>query len=276
MGEKIVYIRRVEKNDKTRLPKDLLSESKKTLGPTFNHFGQIMKGVTDEEERKILPGIIAVSVSDATFAKRAEDFWANITINVPTGRGTPLNVFVESDGVPSAPLDYVKYKFALKHKHVILEEKIEDNPTALYYIHDPATASEKQKSGLKLRNEAKLKYLELIQDEDKMNAILAVMTNYRNPKVLTSEDKQVILEGVSVKTPKEFIDTLKDTKITMKAFIYRAIDAGILKEAGKRIIYDNDSLGEDIGSVIAFLTSKEGSGVRVQLEGKLSEWELKK
>lgn len=276
MRERIVYIRRIEKNDRTRLPKDLLIESKRPIGPSWNKFGEVLKGVTGEEERLIMPDIIGVSLTDPSFARSISEFWFNITILVPSGDGVKLNVAVNEAGIPAAPLDYVKYKFAKKHLAVAPEEDLDANPAALFYIHDPATATEKRASQLDVRNKAKFKYLELIQDENKMDSVLSVLSTYKNPVLLSKDEKILLLEDISAKKPVEFITTVEDTKLQAKSFIYRAINAGIFKESGSRIIYDDTILGEDLDSAVAFLKSKEGSRVYVSAEGKLSQWALTK
>lgn len=276
MQERIVYIRRIIKNDRTRLPKDLLIESKRPVGASWNKFGEVLKGVTGDEEKKIMPEVLGVSLNDPTFAATCKEFWFNIKIDVPPGDGAKLNVTVGEDGLPLAPLDYIKYKYAKKHREVAAEEELESNPAALFYIHDPATATEKRASELGLRNKAKLKYLELIQDENKMNSVLSVITTYRNPAHLTMDDKALILEEQALRNPAKFIETMDDTKLQMKSFIYRAITAGIFKESGTRIIYDDTIIGEDLDSSVAYLKSKEGSRVYASAEGKLSQWSLTK
>jgi hypothetical protein len=277
MTDRIVYIRRVEKNDRTRLPKDLLMDSKRPIGASFNKFGQVLKGITGEEEAKIMPEIIGVSKSDPTFAKQVEQFWYNITIPVPPGSGVKLNVTLDESGYPKAPFDYIKFKFAVKHRNVVPEEKtMEDHPYALFYVHDPVSDNDRKKLELGLRNTAKFKYLELIQDEKKMDSVLSVLTSYKNPGVLTKDDKTLILENESIKQPQAFIDAVNDSKLELKSFIYRAINAGVFKESGTRIIYDDNIIGEDLDSAVAYLKSKQGSGIYAQAEGKLNQWTLNK
>ena len=277
MTERIVYLRRVERNDKTRLPKDLLQDSKRPIGASYNKFGQVLKGVTGEEEKRIMPEILGVSVTDPMFGKTVETFWFNISIPVPPGLGVKLNVTVDESGYPVAPLDYVKFKFAVKHKNVVPEDAaMADHPYALFYVHDPVSDKEKKAAELGLRNTAKLKYLELIQDEKRMDDVLSVITSYRNPSVLTLDDKQLILEKESIKQPQAFIEAVSDTKLQLKSFIYRAINAGVFKESGSRIIYDDEIIGEDIDSAVAFLKSKQGSATYTQAEGKLHQWTLNK
>lgn len=277
MAERIVYIRRVEKNDKTRLPKDLLQDSKRPIGASFNKFGQVLKGITGEEEKRIMPEILGVSANDPNFGKTVDNFWYNISIPVPPGTGVKLNVTVDETGYPKAPLDYVKFKFATKHRNVVPEDAlIDDHPYALFYTHDPVSDKEKKALELGLRNTAKLKYLELIQDERRMDDVLSVITSYRNPSVLTSEDKKLILENKSEKEPQLFIDTVLDNKLQLKSFIYRCINAGVFKESGSRIIYDDEIIGEDIDSAVAFLKSKQGSAIYTQAEGKLNQWQFNK
>lgn len=275
MQERIVYIRRVEKNDKTRLPKDLLMDSKKTIGPSFDKFGQVLKGITGTEEKALMPEIIGVSVTDPTFSKQVEEFWKNISINIPSGSGTKLNITVVNE-VPVAPLDYIKYKFALRHKSTVEESNLDSNPYALYYIHDPASAKEKSASLLKVRNEAKMKYLELIQDTDKVDAVVSVMTRFKNPASLTPNDKELLLEELSVNSPQEFIATVKDETLTLKSFIYRCINAGVFVEAGTRVICDGNIIGQDMLDAVAYLKSKAGNQIYVQAQGKLTQWETKK
>lgn len=276
MTERIVYIRRVDKNDKTRLPKDLLIDSKRPIGSSWNKYGQILKGVTGEEEKRIMPEILGVSLSDPGFGKAVEMFWKNINIYVPWGTGVKLNIAVDETGFPKAPLDYVKYQYARKHKNVAPEEKVDSSPYALFYIHDPVSVSERRALEIGVRNKAKLKYLELIQDEQKMDAVLSVATKYKNPMGLSNEEKQVILEKESDQNPEEFLKILEDENLFIRSFIYRCINAGVFKQSGARIIYDEEVIGLDISSAVAYLKSKEGSRIKVTAEGKLHQWELNK
>jgi hypothetical protein len=276
MSDRIIYIRRVEKNDRTRLPKDLLIDSKQSIGASFDKYGQVLKGVTGAEERAIMTELVGVSTNDPGFAKAVEMFWKNFNLPVPAGGGVKLNVGLAPDGSPVAPLDYIKYKFALKHKHVAPEEKVEDYQQAKFYIHDPVTQTAKKVSELSLRNEVKLKYLELIQDEKKMDAVISIMTSYRNPSVLTADEKQLVLEQESERKPKEFLKLIGDDKLMMKSFIHRAVSAGVITQSGNRVIYEDEILGEDIDSATKFLMSKEGSKFLVKIEGKLSQWSLNK
>jgi hypothetical protein len=277
MAERIVYIRRVEKNDRTRLPKDLLQESKRPIGASFNKFGRVLKGITGDEEKRIMPEILGVSANDPGFGRAVDQFWYNINIPVTPGAGVKLNISVDETGYPIAPLDYVKFKFATKHRNVVPEDQLlADHPYALFYTHDPISDKEKKSLELGLRNTSKLKYLELIQDEKRMDDVLSVITSYRNPSILAPDDKKLILENESIKNPQKFIDTVLDKKLQLKSFIYRGINAGVFKESGTRIIYDDEIIGEDLDSAVAFLKSKQGSSLYTQAEGKLNQWELNK
>lgn len=273
--ERIIYIRRVEKNNKSRLPKDLLMDSRVAIGASFNKFGKVLKGLTGEEEEKIMPEILGTSLNSPDFGREVERFWHNISIKIPPGMGAKLNVAVDN-GKPVAPLDYAKYKYATQHRRVASEDKVDSDPYAMFYIHDPASETEKQIAQLGMRNKAKLKYLELIQDETKMDSVLSVLTSYKNPLILEKQDKELILEKVSTQKPDEFIAAVEDDKLTIKSFIYRCITAGVFKESGTRIIYDDNIIGEDLGSAVAYLKSKQGSGIYAQAEGKLHQWALKK
>lgn len=252
-------------------------ESKQPIGASWNKFGRVLKGVTGEEEKRIMPEILGVSANDPSFGKEVEKFWYNITIPVPPGAGVKLNVGLDKDGFPIAPLDYVKFKFVTQHRNVVPEDELlADHPYALFYTHDPVSDKEKKANELGLRNEAKLRYLELIQDDKRMDDVLSVITSYRNPSVLAPDDKKLILENESNKNPQKFIDTVADSKLKLKSFIYRGINAGVFKESGSRIIYDDEIIGEDLDSAVAFLRSKQGSAIYTQAEGKLNQWALTK
>lgn len=249
-------------------------ESKRPIGASYNKYGTVLKGIEGEEERKVMPEILGISANDLSFNKKCEEFWYNISIQVKHGSGTKLNITVR-DGVPLYPLDYIKWKFALVHKQVAkTENSLEGNPYALFYIFDPISAQTLQISELKIRNDAKLKYLELIQDEAKVDAVIAVLTDYKNPSILSKEEKELILEDRSSKKAEEFIKVVTDKKLIMKAFVYRAISAGVFKQSGSRLMYDEVILGENLDSTVAFLHSKEGSKYYVTAEGKLNEWYL--
>jgi hypothetical protein len=102
------------------------------------------------------------------------------------------------------------------------------------------------------------------------------LTSYRNPAILSSDDKKLILESESTKKPVEFVKAVEDDKLAIKSFVYRCINAGVFKESGTRVIYEDEILGDDMSSAVAYLKSKEGSKVRVSAEGKLSQWTLTK
>lgn len=271
--ERIVYIRRIIGADRTRLPKDLLLEAKRPIGASFNEFGQILKGVTGEEEKKYMPGIIGISASDPSFSKKVEDFWTNITIHVDPNVGTKLDLTKGDDGEYISPFDYIKYRYCLKYKKVCPSEKeLPKHQKALFYIYDPDEEKQILASKLALRNEAKLKYLELIQDEDKMEAVISLMTSHKNPINLSLEEKQLIIEQKADAEPEKFLEVINDEDLLMKSFIYKCISAGVFRQSGTRIIFEDNILGEDIDSSVKFLKSKEGSKYYVSAEGRLNEW----
>ena len=80
--------------------------------------------------------LLDVSPEHVDWPRHSKKFWAEMTI--PVGfTGVELEVGVEEDGSPISIMDYLKYKFALKHPHVALtKEEMDEDFAKKFYIQD--------------------------------------------------------------------------------------------------------------------------------------------
>ena len=113
---KKVYLR--QKEILNHLPKAVRAEAVMRISSVYVN-RQPLKGFTLEEEKKYLVGILDVNPDHVDWPKHSKQFWAELTI--PVGfTGVELEISTDKDGKPVNIMDYIKYRFALKHPHVAL------------------------------------------------------------------------------------------------------------------------------------------------------------
>ena len=109
MSTKLVYLLRRENT--TNLPDDVYVDAKRRIGSVFDSTGSLLTGLSLDEQKRILPSVIGMSPTDMGWANKVRKFYAELTIEVPQN-GVELNITLDEDGNPVAPMEYVKFRFA--------------------------------------------------------------------------------------------------------------------------------------------------------------------
>lgn len=258
---KTVFIYR--RPNTTNLPDDVYSEAKRRIGSVYTKGGDILKGLTIAEQKRWLPEILGISPNEAGWAQMVRRYFANLTIEVPP-TGVELNISVDEEGNPINVVDYIKWKFALGHPHVSTNEK---GSAGRYYISDPQKEEAAKVAAGRNKKDAYKALILVSEDADKTVQVLkafGVRTDGMTPAQL-----ELALEAKVEENPTEFVRVCNDKNLEMVAFIWDAIETGVLRKSGNTFLFGDEVLGDDMEQAIRFLNTKKNSEVLLDIKAKV-------
>jgi len=263
MSEKIVYLFRRENT--TNLPDDVYVEAKRRVGSVFDKNGNLVKGLSLDEQSRILPSIIGMSSNDPGWSNAVRRFYAEMSIEVPQ-KGVELDISVAENGEPNSPMDYVKFRFAANHPHVAEDE---DNMGlgSRYYFFDPAKDEKIRVAETRQRKDAYKALILVCEEEKKMDQVLQAYGQRIAGK--TRDQKELLLETLTDQDPAEFIRVCEDKNLEFIALINECLDVSVLSKAGNTYMFGDEVLGEDQEQAVRFLKLKRNSGTLQNIKAKL-------
>lgn len=263
MNTKKVFLLRRENT--TNLPDDIYVDAKRRIGSVFDNNGDLLKGLSLDEQTKILPAIIGVSPNDSTWSSQVRKFYAELTIEVPQA-GVELNITKDEEGNPEAPLDFVKFRFAALHPHVA-EEQDSPNSGTRYYFYDPKKDQEERIQDTKIRKEAYKNFILVCEDEEIMNQMLrAFGTKIED---LNKDEKEVELESLVDLDPQEFIRLANDKDLQYISLINDCLDKSVIRKVGNTFMFGDEEIGEELEGAVKALKLKRNSGMLQDIKSKL-------
>jgi len=198
---KKIFLRRREVNN--HLPKAVQAEAVMKLSSVYVN-RQPLKGITPKEEKELMQGILDVSPEHVDWPRYSKKFWAEMTI--PVGfTGVELEVGVNEDGSPLSIMDYLKYKFALKHPHVALtKEEMDKDSAKRFYIQDLTREDKVKNTEIQFNKDADKEFIKLSSNPKNMKRVLRLLSN-TNPDRMTDEQvENALYEIKNSKTIEEF------------------------------------------------------------------------
>lgn len=264
MSQKTVFLFR--RDNTTNLPDDVYVDAKRRIGSVFDKQGNLLKGLSLDEQKNILPSVIGMSANDPNWSNAVRRFYAEMTIDVPQA-GVELNISMDENGEPEAPLDFVKFRFAALHPHVAEAEDTNVHNTR-YYFYDPKVEEEARVAETRLKKEAYKALILVCDDEKQMDLVLKA--SGVNTNSLSKEQKELELEDLVELDPSEFIRVSKDKNIESIALINECLDTEVLRKSGNTYLYGDEVLGEDLEQTIRFLNLKRNSGTLQDIKAKLN------
>ena len=268
MASQTITIHRRDKN--TNMPKELLEESKRKIGSAYAKAGGPIKGLSPEEEKKVLPRLLGISFNDPNYYAKSKRFFEELSVEVPTS-GASLEVGKDDTGIPYNVLDYIKYKFILAHPHVANTEKeLTNNAKFEYYIHDSKLALKRAHSAVNSNKKAYAEFIKISADEDKMNIVLLALG--QNPDQMDSQSKEIWLEDYTKTEPENFYIVASNKNLEWEAFLNECLTYGVLRQVGNALLYMDDKLGDDREETILHLKSKKNSSTLTVLKAKLDSF----
>lgn len=269
MSSRIVAIKR--RPNTTNIPANLYEESKKKIGSYFSeHGGTVGTGLTIEEEKKFMPRILGVAPTDITYNKQVQEYFANMTIDVPA-TGVNLEVGLDSDGEPLNLNDYIKWKFVQACPEVARSQEEMNSMKHLYFLYDPKLKLEADYEKLRNKKDAYKEFIKLSVNENKLLAVMAVC-GIEAPSKLDTKTRELTMEKFVTENPGRFMEVLADSNLEMKAFILDCIRTGILQRIGTAILNGDQRLGGTMEEAIEKLKDKTESETLTVLKARLQEY----
>lgn len=252
----------------SHLPTEVLNERKVKLASVWKN-RRPLKGLTDEEQRKLLPNFIGVSPEADDFQKQVNNFYRELTVDVPSG-GRTLEVGVDENGVPYNEEDYIIYKFAKAHPLVSKDkEEAQGNRTKKFFFYSP----EKETKKINKHNKYKTKaYIELskIEERSELDMYARILTDSR-PEYLSTEQVENLLTDFIDNDPKEFVLATKDKFVGLRSEVYDMLNYDVIEKSGSQYLFVDEILGQTVDEIVNFMRDDRNSGVVVRMRAKLDE-----
>ena len=264
---KKIFLRRKEINN--HLPKAVRAEAVMKLSSVYVN-RQPLKGLSPKEEKELMEGILDVSPEHVDWPKHSKAFWAEMTI--PVGfTGVELEVGLDEDGKPISIMDYLKYKFALKHPHVALtKNEMDTEHGKRFYIQDLSREDKVKNTQIQFKKDADKEFIKLSGSPKNMRRVLRLLSN-TNPDRMTDEQVENSLYELKNSDTKKFLKVAKDKNLELKAEIEEMVTASVLRKIGNQVIFIDEVLGETLEDAVVFLKDKKNSGTLTILRAKLKE-----
>ncbi|MFA5395134.1 MAG: hypothetical protein WC346_03865 [Methanogenium sp.] len=166
--------------------------------------------------------------------------------------GTPININ-----------DYILWRYCLVYRDVAVDAALINNSAHIrFYIYDKEAEKYKSKVLLDIETKATKIYLELVENEDKLDQILwaGASDGTLNIGILSREEKANIIKGMVNTNPYGLISLYNDERTNIRSFIEQLIQANILKRLINSTVVmdgDNDIIGNNMDEVIAFFKNTE-------------------
>jgi hypothetical protein len=251
------------------LPKEIRAGAKVKIGSIFvNRLP--LKGVEGKEEEKLLKELIDVPPTHNEWPAKTKDFWSSLSITVPF-EGVELNIETTEDGTPNNPMDYIRYKWAIKHRQVAMsEDEMKTSPEKRFYIYDPQKDLLKKNNKVQVKKEADKEFIKLTGNFDLMRTLLRVLAK-GNPDNLTDMEVENQLYDVKDSDPERFLKYCKDDTLELRSEILEMIEKSVLRQIGNQIIYQDETIGDTMKDAIVYFKNKKNSGAVNAMRAQLKE-----
>jgi len=262
--KKIVILR---KEPEGPLPKEIRAESRMYISSVYSN-RQPLKGISIEEEKKYLNGILDVSPEHVDWPKHIKNYWSEMSIMVGYG-GVELDVSTTDDGEPIVIEDWIKYKWILKHPHVALN-KDEMIGKMRFFIKDNQRDLRTANNKIQTLKDADKVFIQVSDNKDDMKRIYRLMAN-DNPDKLSDLEVENRLYALKTESPMKFIRISTDKHLKMKSEIEEMVTQQILRRIGNQVIFQDEILGDTLQDTVIHLSDKKNSGKLTILRAKLKE-----
>jgi len=270
----IVWIRRKELK---LLPGDDGSEVKVKIGSSWRN-NSVLRAFDAKAEAEYLPIIIGSDPAKQDWAKATEEYWKNISVEVPENPGLSLEIGfkyqTEEDakankkGIPISYANYVLYRYCLVYSRVANSiEEINNSPKIKFYIYDEAIEMTIKTTAVETKRKAMQKYLELYTDPIAVDAILSVL-KVGVGLVLTPEKKALAFTEIFEANPQEFLKVASDTSLLTKALIQKALNKGHIRQIPNTQTYvlGENVIANSLEDLVVKLNDENEKSLRTQIE----------
>lgn len=260
------------------LPKNLAAERVLNIGSSLDRNGNPVRGLTHQEEDKLLPSVVSLQASDPGFRTAVTMLYKNVRIPLDSA-GKELEIGEDDFGNPLNIEDFIKYKVAIKHPWFAKSEaEAYSNEYLQFWVVDPEVEKTQESDKLQHSKRAFVEFAKVSEDAERMDWILrTVIGKYTDIGSIAdivkmkSKDKELVLSRIVKEDPEYFLSIVEDKDLIYKAEIASFVEAGVLILEGKKYINGTETLGS-LDSTIAWMKDPNNAESYEILKARLSEF----
>lgn len=282
--DKIIVIK--QRPYKGRLPKEISDSFKYSIGGALSSEkrGEVLKGLTFNEEQVLMPALIDAPCTDTEFRKKSTEWFKKLKVSVGI-HGMKLNISLEDDekplsenNLPKSIKDYVLWKYCLAYKRRVARtfDELGGKPEALFYLHSEVDAIEKENVKAKKISEAVRKAVELYEKPELARVVVRVIAgkypqkcDILMPEMKGDTEMQNIITKLATEHPIEFVEVTSDKSLEKRSEIYDMINRNVIVQVGNTYTFADEPIGQNIDQIIAFISAKENGKTYLSMKAKL-------
>ena len=265
------------------------------IGSSFSKDSQdVLRGLTFEEECKLLPSLIGTQPTSERWDKDSREYWANISKTIPPsekdGSGglkleigriyssqededydSKINDESKKRGKLISPADYILWRYCLVYNRVANNiEDIHKSPKIDFYLYSKEEEVKAKKSIFKIQQTAYQLLYSKLADRQWVDWVLRLfVASDKESKVfikdldkLSDDEKDVLLKEKYVdKFPERFISIGNDKSLEIKAFIELCVIKNTLSRIPNTdtIQMGDTVIGHTVSEAVGFLTNPKNA-----------------
>lgn len=273
--------------------KDYLALAFRAVGSYFRELGKVYEsGLTRKEEDLIMPDLLGGYTPEDNkneFRRMVQAFFKDINTKVPP-EGLKLQIGLEQEGEvaadnpPLKPLDYVRWRHAMKHPQVARNKDEADRyGHILFYFVDKEQQSLGKSKLRDYEDKAQTEYLQINRDMHKVEMVLTLCGV--STKNLSDADMVLALKEQATLDPEEadtiniarlerFVAIVNDRELATKYDIMEMIRATLLERVQTKILLkeSGDIIGNNLKEAVVWMQDKANSKIVNVLYANLDEF----
>jgi hypothetical protein len=253
-----------------KIPEDLQELSIKKVG-SFLSNGTTARLLTEEEERKIMPGILGLEFSEKDFRKRCEEFYANLEADVPMN-GLKLDNSVKKGGEPSNPIEYLRFRLCEQMPIVASsKEQFHTSKRYKFYMEDTEKVLEEKRNKVATVKKANKIFVQMEESDPRKEMIIERMYD-GSIDTIEKSDYDSHLQNLLNSEPERFIQLANDKDLLIQGTISKMIKYQILRQIGLDIFMNDDTkLAETFEDAVTVFKDPSKKSLVSKLEALLKE-----
>lgn len=262
---------RCKKSKSSVLPDFILDDAINRVSSVFK-FGAPLRGLEEDEEKKLLPLITPLDPDSKTWRADANKFWAELVIKVASD-GVELKIGLDKKGNPENVRDYIKYRFCMAHPLVARnEEDLKKKSTYRFYIYDPEEVIIRKHSSIELKASAYARFSQIksgAESELVFGRILRL--NGLNPDKMSVEALETSVANFLEATPQKFLTIAGNHDLADTALVEELVDQNVLRKLGTIYQFGDIRIGDTLDEAVAYIGSQRNSKHLVTMLARLEE-----
>jgi len=139
-----------------------------------------------------------------------------------------------------------------------------------FYIYDPQKDLLKKNEKVQVKKDADKEFIKLSGNMDKVKMLTRVLMG-TDPERLSSMELENNLYDYKEKNPERFLKYSLDDNLELRAEIETMVEKSVLRKIGNQLIYEDETIGEDIKDAIVYFKNKKNSGQVNIMRARLQE-----